>query len=75
MPYIVYSGIGSNESEIHSIEEFLTIMKQAHSHYYEMSFYGVDMEYKNYALPADFEKFTLEEWLEYTGAIYYASDW
>jgi len=29
MPYIVYSGIGAKESEIHSIEEFLNIMKNA----------------------------------------------
>ena len=75
MPYIVYNGIGANESEIHSVEEFLNIMKHANTHYYEMSSYGFDMEYKNYVLPADFEKLTLEEWLEYTGAIYYESDW
>ena len=29
MPYIFYSGIGAKESEIHSIEEFLNIMKHA----------------------------------------------
>ena len=40
-----------------------------------MSSYGFDMEYKNYVLPADFEKLTLDEWLEYTGAIYYESEW
>jgi hypothetical protein len=71
MPYIVYSGVGANISEIHSVEEFLNIMKGADSHYYEMSFYGIDMEYKNYMLPSDFVKFTLEEWLDYTGAVYY----
>ena len=75
MAYIVYSGVGANNSEIHSIEEFLTIMKNAESHYYEMSFYGFDMEYNNYQLPADFKKFTLEEWIDYTGAEYYDSDW
>ena len=75
MPYIVYNGIGANESEIHSVEEFLNIMKHANTHYYEMSSYGFDMEYKNYVLPADFEKLTLDEWLEYTGAIYYESEW
>ncbi len=75
MPYIVYSGVGSNESEIHSVEEFLNIMKHAESHYYEMSFYEFDMEYKNYVLPGDFKKFTLEEWLDYSGAVYYDSEW
>ena len=68
MPYILYSGIGAKETEIHSIEEFLNIMKHASPHYYEMSSLGFDMEYKNYLLPDDFIKFTLEEWIEYTGA-------
>jgi hypothetical protein len=71
MPYIFYDGVGANNSEIHTIEEFLTIMQHADSHYYEMTFYGFDMEYKNYLLPADYSKFTLEEWIDYTGAIYY----
>ena len=77
MPYIVYSGIGANESEIHSIEEFLNIMHHADSqrHYREMTFFGFDMEYKNYVLPADFINFTLEEWIDYSGAIYYDSEW
>jgi|GEM_PF-6385260 len=75
MPYIVYSGIGAKESEIHSIEEFLNIMKNAAFHYYEMSSLGFDMEYKKYILPADFVKFTLEEWIDYTGATYYDSEW
>jgi hypothetical protein len=75
MPYIVYNGIGANKSEIHSIEEFLHIMKSAEGHYYEMSSLGFDMEYKNYLLPTDFIKFTLEEWLDYSGAIYYNSEW
>ena len=50
-------------------------MKHADTHYYEMNSYGFDMEYKNYVLPADFKNFTLEEWMDYTGAIYYDSDW
>ena len=75
MPYIHYSGIGAKETEIHSIEEFLNIMKNASIHYYEMTSLGVDMEYKNYLLPAHFINFTLEEWMDYSGAIYYESDW
>ena len=77
MPYIAYSGIGAKESEIHSIEEFLNIMNHhdCHRHYYEMTSYGVDMEYKNYSLPDDFIKFTLAEWIDYSGATYYDSDW
>ena len=75
MPYIHYSGIGAKESEIHSIEEFMEIMKKAPEHYVIMSSLGFDMEYKNYYLPNDFSKFSLEEWLDYSGAVYYDSEW
>jgi len=73
MPFIHYSGIGSKESQIHSIEEFLDIMKHASFHYSEMTSLGFYMEYKTYLLPDDFTKFTLEEWIDYTGAEYYES--
>ena len=75
MPYIFYTGVGSKESELHSIEEFLTIMRNASLHYYEMTSYGFDMEYKNYLLPDEFTKFTLEDWIDYSGATYYDSEW
>lgn len=75
MPYIHYSGIGAKETEIHSIEEFLNIMKNASVHYYEMSSLGFDMEYQHYLLPEDFTKFTLEEWIDYSGATYSDSDY
>jgi hypothetical protein len=68
MPYICYTGIGAKESGIHSIEEFLNITKNASSHYYEMTSLGFEMEYKNYLLPDDFTKLTLEEWIDYSGA-------
>ena len=70
MPHIRYTGIGAKESGIHSIEEFLNIMKDAPFHYYEMTSLGFDMEYKNYLLPDDFINFTLEEWIDYSGATY-----
>ena len=75
MPYILYDGIGAKESGIHSIEEFLNIMKNAPLHYYEMTSLGFDMKYKNYLLPLGFIQFTLEEWIDYTGAIYHDSEW
>ena len=68
MPFIHYSGMGAKESEMHSIEEFLDIMNHASLHYHEMTSLGFDMEYKTYLLPDDFTKFTLEEWIDYTGA-------
>ena len=74
MPFIHYTGIGAKESGIHSIEEFLNLRQYASQHYYEMKSLGFDMEYKTYLLPDDFIKFTLEEWLDYTGAEYYDSN-
>jgi hypothetical protein len=49
-------------------------MKHASSHYYEMTSLGFYMEYKTYLLPDDFTKFTLQEWIEYTGAEYRESN-
>ncbi len=74
MPYIRYSGIGSNNNEIHTIGEFLNIMTYAPQHYNEMTFLDFNMEYKDYRLPNDFILFTLDDWLDYTGAIYYRDD-
>ena len=71
MPHIVYDGVGAKETGTHSIDEFLNIMKNAPLHYYEMTSLGFDMEYKNYLLPDDFTKFTLEEWIDYSGATKY----
>jgi len=70
MPYIYYSGIGCNNSQNHTTDEFLNIMKYAPEHYYEMKLLGFHMEYKDYDLPTDFDKFSLNDWLDYTGAIY-----
>ena len=50
-------------------------MKNTSFHYYEMTSLGLEMEYKNYLLPDDYIKFTLEEWIEYSGATYYDSEW
>ena len=76
MPYIRYSGIGSKNNEFHTVDEFLSIMKSEDSvkHYYEMSAFGIDMEYNNYTLPYDFLNFTLDEWLDYSGAEYNDGD-
>ena len=69
----MYDGVGAKETGTHSIDEFLNIMENAPLHYYEMTSLGFDMEYKNYLLPDDFIQFTLDEWVDYTGAIYYDS--
>jgi hypothetical protein len=74
MPHIYYTGIGCNNSGFHTEDEFLNIMKHAPFHYNEMTFLGFKMEYKDYHLPDDFNNFTLDEWLDYTGAEYYKED-
>ncbi len=75
MPYTVYySGIGCNNTGIHTVDEFLNIMKYAPFHYNEMTFLGFNMEYKDYHLPDDFIHFTLDEWLDYTGAVYHTHE-
>lgn len=40
----MYDGVGAKETGIHSIEEFLNIMKNAPLHYYKMTSLGFDME-------------------------------
>ena len=42
--YILYTGLGSNDSGLRSKEEFLDIMKNASNYYCEMTFSGVDNE-------------------------------
>jgi hypothetical protein len=39
-----------------------------------MTFLGFNMEYKDYLLPNDFIHFSLDEWLDYTGAVYYSDE-
>lgn len=58
-------------SQIHTVDKFLNIMKNAPSHYNEMTFLDFYMEYKDYRLPEDFINFILDDWLDYTGVVYY----
>jgi len=73
---ILYSGIGSNPSYIHTEEEFLKIMSKEFTHknwtpilkqiskktdHYQFVF-------KDWILPDDFVFFTLNDWIEYSGA-------
>lgn len=54
--YIFYSGIGSNKSYMHTVNEFLNIIK------FIRSYTTVFNENK------DYDKFTLDEWMEEVGA-------
>jgi hypothetical protein len=73
---IFYTGIGCNETTFHTETEFLEIMRR---HFTDKNWeeeYDLipkeehyQLEYKNFDLPKDFEKFKLDDWLDYSGAI------
>lgn len=72
---VFYSGIGSKESRCHTVAEFLTIMReefQDKSWAAELEMYEkseiVELNFKDWILPDDFCFFTLEDWLEFSGA-------
>jgi len=75
---ILYDGIGATK-ERHTEEEFLAIMKkeftdrdweQAYREMPRETHFRIDyqLSYKNWNLPQDFGKFTLEDWLGYSNA-------
>ena len=72
---IVYTGIGSNSSEIHTEYEFLAIMNREFTYKNWMldllrspSEKPYQLRFKDWILPDEFVRFTLEDWLEYSGA-------
>ena len=74
--YILYTGIGSNGKRFHTELEFLRIMEREFTNklwYYELNRMREDdiheqLEFKDWILPDEFIFFTLEDWLEYSGA-------
>ncbi len=76
MPHVLYDGIGANESGIHTVEEFLYIMNRdlTNKNWSEDFLYRVmgrndyRLQFKKYVLPEDFKFFTLNDWIEYSGA-------
>ena len=72
---IFYTGIGSNKNGIHTPEEFLYIMNQdLCNNDWELLLSRVAREeiiqlnFKNWNLPNGFIHFTLDDWIEYSGA-------
>ncbi len=65
----MYKGIGCNSTHIHTETEFLNIMKKEFTDkdWSEKAFH-YQLEYKNRILPDDFVSFTLDDWLDYSGA-------
>jgi hypothetical protein len=72
---ILYDGIGSNKSGEHTVIEFLNIMKREFTHKswrHELSVIPREqhdqLDFKGWHLPDDFIFFTLDDWIEYSGA-------
>jgi len=73
---IYYRGIGSNEDGIHTIMEFINIMlmefivkKDWDKEIRETPrILHHQLNFKNWILPEQFVCFTLDDWLEYSGA-------
>ena len=76
---IFYTGVGANKNGLHTNYEFLDIMNRELTNKdwsYELQNYPPGTHYqlqkfRNYILPDDFHKFSLEDWLDYSGASYY----
>ena len=73
---ILYDGIGSNPTGIHTEEEFLKIMSKEFTHKnwsYILKIIKTrkqhyQFDFKDWILPDDFVFFTLTDWIEYSGA-------
>lgn len=71
---IFYTGEGSNASGEHTVQEFLNIMylyftRRNWTPYERMYYYTVPaLKFRRYKLPEDFPAFTLQDWVEYSGA-------
>jgi hypothetical protein len=77
---INYDGIGADPSGVHSEERFLEIMKATTTDkkwqrrpedgivnwIYENE---IQLKFKDWVLPDDFCYFTLDDWIEYSGAV------
>jgi hypothetical protein len=72
---ILYDGIGSNKSGEHTENEFMDVMKREFTHKiwrHELTKISREQHdqliFKDWNLPDDFVFFTLEDWIEYSGA-------
>ena len=73
---IYYTGIGCLETYYHTNDEFIEIMQKNFTWKdwtYEINNSTLPSEliFKDFNLPHDFMIFTLDDWVEYSGAIKY----
>jgi hypothetical protein len=65
---ILYTGIGCNKTGIHTVNEFLNIMNTEFTH--KTGNTNSPVFFNGFILPDDFVFFTLQDWIEYSGANY-----
>ncbi len=73
---VYYSGIGCKDGYKHTVQEFIEIMKNEFQHKSwenELKMFDksdiLELNFNDWILPDDFCFFTLEDWIEYSGAI------
>jgi hypothetical protein len=64
---IFYTGIGCNDTFIHSEIDFLSIMNAEFTQQPKL-LQAYQVKFKDWVLPDDFVFFTLLDWIEYSGA-------
>lgn len=74
---IIYDGVGADPSGVHTPERFLEIMnrpkkwqKRPETNFANWIYENeIQLKFKDWVLPDDFCFFTLEDWVEYAGAV------
>jgi hypothetical protein len=72
---IFYTGLGSNATGEHSIQEFMNIMNNnfilRNWTPYEREYYYTipALKFRRFKLPEEFLKFTIHDWINYAGAV------
>jgi len=64
--YIFYTGIGSLPQGKHTEHQFIQIMKHLFLSTHDLC---IQSRFKQWSLPHDFVHFTLEDWVDFSGAI------
>jgi hypothetical protein len=74
---IIYTGVGADPSGLHTPERFLEIMnrpkkwqKRPETNFANWIYENeIQLKFKDWVLPDDFCFFSLEDWVEYAGAV------
>ena len=73
---IYYTGIGAKQGSNHTVDEFLEVMNNTFTAMINSNVVLTEQErnripylnFKTFNLPEDFINFTLEDWIEFSGA-------